>query len=310
MIRIKRIFRAVLRRLIALRWLRWLFLWHLYKKPIAHSEATISYMKKTGSRDESYWIGKLRFYAHIVDKGLHRGDFTKGHGISAFTCAKDALSHIHTQEGLSDPLVQWAVKRMRLYEEMQSGQSGKISEEYVSTKCSYADLVDVIQTRRSIRRYVEKPVDDETIQRIASVLDWAPTSCHRQPGRIYATNNLERVRQAVMLHTGAACFTDIYTPLFMTFCADSRLYNLPNELAIAHVDVSLGVQNCLLVAHSLGLSLTPLIWSHQGEWQECELRKMFAVPTYFEIIVSVVGGYPAGGTEMPPRKRLELFINN
>jgi nitroreductase len=308
MIRLSKIPGAVLRRLMAWRCLRWLFVSHLYRKPIAHSELIIVLIGKMKNLDESYWVGKVRQFAHVVDKGLHRGDFTNGHGVSAYQAAKGALARIQSQETLTDPLVQWASEKVCLYEQFQNGQAKRLQAEYVATECSYGNLIDAIKTRRSIRRFTEKPVEDEVIEKIASVLDWAPTSCHRQPGRVYASNNPDIVRQCLILHAGAGCFTDIYAPLLLSFCADSRLYRMPDELAIPFIDVSLGIQNCLLVAHSLGLSLTPLIWAYQGEWQERELREILSIPAHYQIILSAVGGYPDGGTQLPPRKRQELFI--
>lgn len=311
MIRMNKIPGAVMRRLMGLRCLRWLFVSYIYRKPIAHSETTIALMRNEDNLDESYWTGKIRQFAHVVDKGLHRGDFSKGHGSTGYKAAKNALSCLQTHKGLSqDPLVQWAAEKVCQYEQLQNGQGARIQAEYVTTKCSHEDLVDAIKTRRSIRRFTEKAIEDDVIKKIASVLDWAPTSCHRQPGKVFATNNPDIVRQCANLHVGASCFTDIYAPLFLTFCADSRLYRMPDELAIPYVDVSLGVQNCLLVAHALGISLTPLIWSYQGEWQERELRKIFSIPEHFQIILSTVGGYPDGGAQVPPRKRQELFIVN
>lgn len=308
--RIRQLKQSLCRCMFSTRRLRWLFISHLYRKPLAHSETIITLMRNKDNLDESYWIGKIRQYAHIVDKGLHRGDFTKGHGITSYRAAKDALARIKTSNGLNDPLVQWATKIIFLYEHSQNGRVQRRYSEHVPTRCLYDDLVDAIKTRRSIRRYLRKKVDNTVIQMIAEVMDWAPTSCHRQPGRIYASNQPSIVSHCVNLHAGAACFTDIYVPLFMTFCADTRLYRLPDELSIPYIDVSLGIQNCLLAAHALGLSLTPLIWSYQNEWQERELRKILSIPEHFQIILSTAGGYPDGGTQVPPRKRPELFIVN
>jgi nitroreductase len=258
--------------------------------------------------DESYWAGKLRQYAHMIDKGLHRGDFSKGHGAKAYGLAQAALSHIRLPERSEDPSVRWAVEKIRQYEKLQSGELPELRNGHVRTCCTYEDLLDAIRTRRSIRRYLNKPVGQEEIERITDVLDWAPTSCHRQPARVYASNDPDVVRRCVNLHAGAACFTDIYAPLLLVFCADGRLYSMPAELAMPYIDVALGVQNCVLVAHSLGLSLTLLTWANPSDAQERELRKIFSIPPYFRIVVSAVGGYPECGAQVPVRKNKELFV--
>jgi hypothetical protein len=151
-------------------------------------------------------------------------------------------------------------------------------------------------------------VDDKVVESITDVLDWSPTSCNRQPGRVYVTNNPHIVQQCVRLHQGAACFTDIRAPLFLTFCADPRLYDMPTEVAVPYIDVALGVENCVLVAHTLGLSLTLLTWALHSDEQDRELRRILDIPRDLQIIVSAVGGYPNGGAQVPARKRKELFI--
>jgi hypothetical protein len=82
----------------------------------------------------------------------------------------------------------------------------------------------------------------------------------------------------------------------------------PNEVALPYIDVSLGVQNCALVAHALGISLTLLTWAQQVDWQEHELRRLLDIPVHFQIIVSAAGGYPDRGVDVPVRKTKELFL--
>jgi len=278
----------------------------LYRRWIGPSEAVLRCKEETF--DETYWMGKFRQYAHVVDKGLHRGDFTKGHGSCCYQLAKEAFLHIKSERALNDPSIIWAMAKINQYEQIQTDGVLWMKTAHTGTTCRYEDLLDVIRTRRSIRRYVNRTVEDTVIEKIADVLNWSPTSCSRQPARLYATNNPAIVRKATNLHSGAACFTDIYAPLFLIFCADSRLYSMPGELSLPYIDVTLGVENCLLVAHTLGISLTPLTCTGLSDSQEHQLRELFGIPWYFQIVVSAVGGYPDGGAEVPARKTKEFFI--
>lgn len=308
-VKVKQFVRTGLYFFLRNRYLRRLFAYYLYRRLISQSEAVIALLRKD-KLDESYWMGKLRHYAHILDKGLYRCDFSKGHGTKAYGIAKRALSHITSREALRDPSVEWAARKIKQYEASQSGRLHEFRCQNIETSCKYEDLIDAIMTRRSVRHYIDKPVENEAIERIINVLDWSPTSCNRQPARVYATNNPTIVRQCVQQHVGAACFTDIYAPLFLVFCADSRVYEMPMEVAMPHVDVALGVQNCLLAAHTLGISLTLLTCTYLVDQQDRELRRIFEIPQHFQIIVSAVGGYTNSGVEVPARKNKELFIIN
>ena len=304
---LNRLVRAIFRRLSDNRFIRTLLSLYFYRKWVLPCEATIAVCKRQETLDEFYWMGKLRQYAHIIDKGLHRQDVSRGHGERVCRLAKNALTHIQSPWAMCDPSVKWAAEKIRLYEEYQSGESAGIKREYTGTTCKYEDLLNAIKTRRSIRYYLNKPVPTEIVEAIADVVDWSPTSCDRQPARIYATNEPDTVRQCVELHAGAACFAKIYAPLFLTFCADARLYALPAELAMPYIDVALGAQNCVLVAHTLGISLTLLTCGNWKDWQEHKFRNLLGIPQHLRIVVSAVGGYPDGGAEVPARKNRELF---
>lgn len=299
--------RTILSPLAGNRLLRKVFAYYFYRKWIVASETAFALRKNEKQLDDSYWVGMLRKYAHIVDKGLQRRDFSRGRGTRAYDQAKTALSHIQSHQTLEDPSVKWAVDKIRDYEEFQSGTLRTPKQNYAKTVCSYGQLLNVIKTRRSIRSYRNMAVSDELVHKITEVLDWCPTSCNRQTARVYAANNPKLVRECVQLHTGAACFTDIYAPLLLVFCADTRVYG-PNEVGLPYIDVSLGVQNCTLVAHTLGISLTLLTWAQHMDWQERELRRLLGIPEYIQIIVSAVGGYPDRGVDVPARKKKELFL--
>jgi len=305
---VRKLAKIIVRPFLMNRYVRRVLAFWLYRQSISHSEDMVALLRSPDELDDSYWMGKLRQYAHMVDKGLHRGDFSKGHGTWAYGMARDALAHIRSPEAMGDPSIQWSVRKIRQYEQYQASDLPGLTSEYIRTTCNHEQLLDAIKTRRCIRRYLEKPVPDALVEKIAEVVDWAPTSCHRQPARVYATNNPYIVRKCTELHAGAACFTDIYAPLFLVFCADARLYAMPTELFMPCIDVALGIQNCVLVAHTLGLSLTPLTWSYRKDRHETELRKLLDIPTDFQIVVGAVGGYPNGGVEVPPRKNRELFI--
>ena len=50
-------------------------------------------------------------------------------------------------------------------------------------------LIDVIKSRRSIRKYLDKPVKRELIDEIISVAITAPTAANKQPWKLIIINN-------------------------------------------------------------------------------------------------------------------------
>src|SRR3990167_1014308 len=44
-----------------------------------------------------------------------------------------------------------------------------------------ADIMDVIKSRRSIRKYLDKPISKEVIDRLIEAAKWAPSGMNEQP---------------------------------------------------------------------------------------------------------------------------------
>jgi nitroreductase len=276
-----------------------------YNELIEQAESIIDLRENHHSLDDFYWAQKLRKYAHIIDKGLERFDCEPGHSSSIYNSAQEALDHIKDSEMLKDASVLWAKKKLREYEHLQSEcQPFTKAETPLLTSSGYEDLLNVIMNRRSIRSYSNKTVQTDTIKSIVEVINWSPSSCNRQTSQIFVTNDPSRAAKCLKTSQGATGFSK-FVPCFMCFCADLRSYEMPSEILLPVLDVSLGIQNCCLVATTLGLSLTLLSWSLHTAQEEKELRRLLDIPNYFQIVVNGALGYPKCGVEVPSRKELK-----
>jgi len=276
-----------------------------YQEIIDDIEAVMA-LQRNGSRlDDDYWAQKLRQAAHIVDKGLQRYDCEPGHSARWYQAAQEALSQIRDPIALQDPSVVWAMQKISEYERLQSGKqpTRKCRTEF-EPRCKYEELLDGIKARRSIRFYSKRALDTEVIEKVIEVVNWSPTSCNRQTAKVFVTNNPSLVRSCLATCRGATGFSE-FVPCFLCFCADLRSYRMPKEMLLPVIDVSLGIQNCCLIAHSLGLSLTLLTWAEHSDEDERILRSVLEIPDHYQIIVNGTLGYPECAAEVPPRKALE-----
>ncbi len=285
--------------------MRYLLVHYYYRNIIRCSERVFQLRRKANTQDGAFWANELRKNAHILDKGLQRKDWETGHGTVAFRKAKYALTKIIDEDLLSDPSVKWAKSKIREFE-AENG-SRKSAPVLLSTSCSYESLLDVVRTRRSIRHFKDEPISNEDIRRIVEVVNWSPTSCHRQTAKVFVATEPKSVKQCMDLCAGSSGFGR-RVPLFICFCSDFRAYQMPVEGFLPHIDVSLGIQNCNLIAHSLGVSLTMLSWAQSTEREDREMRKLLRIPQEYGIIVNAVGGYPACGAPTPERKTLSSTL--
>jgi len=251
---------------------------------------------------------RLRQLAHILDKGMQRKDYEIGRSLRYYEEATKILQGITDPELLSDPSVIWACRKLNDYQKMQHDPQGCSPHVLQGTHCSYDDFFDMATTRRSCRDFRSERVSDETIRQVLQVVNWAPSSCNRQTAHVFVTNDPDLARRSMRSCCGATCFSD-FVPVFISFCADVRAYGGPHEAMMPYIDIALGVQNCNLAAHCLGLSLTLLTWAQRSKDDDRSLRHMLGIPDYCEIIVNGVLGYPQTGVETPARKSLEHTVH-
>jgi F420 biosynthesis protein FbiB-like protein len=142
-------------------------------------------------------------------------------------------------------------------------------------------MLNAIQSRRSIRRYADVPVDDAAIHELLEAARWAPSAHNRQPWRFCIVRSVEAIRrlasamndrlradlaadgvpQAAIETDAARSFTRITSaPVVIVLCltmADMDVYpdalRAASEHTMAVQSTAMAGQNLLLAAHALNL---------------------------------------------------------
>lgn len=266
----------------------------------------IEHMQVTAESDPEYWASMLRKYVHILDKGLNRPDFELGHSRQCYEAAINAFGKIRPPYD-SDPSVMWARKKVAEYEQRQINPvSPGVSEIKPNSEDDYNTLMRLIRGRRSVRTYAARAVEIDKLKTIVEAVNWSPSSCNRQPAKVFIAANPSLAVECAKTCAGATCFSG--EACFVSFCADMRVYNLPEEFLLPNLDIGLGIQNCLLVAHTLGISMTLLSWSQHTHEEDGKLRLLLGIPPHCRVIVNALSGYPALEAEPPARKGLEQTL--
>jgi len=278
-----------------------------YRHLVREFEYAAELVANRGCLDDNYWCAVLRKQAHILDKGLQRLDREPCHGACAYRQAVEALGMIEGGAARCDPSVRWAVQTIRRYERLQEEGAVDCADPPNEDLSHLHDgLVRVIRSRRSIRRFGDRLVEDGVLHRIATGLDWSATSCNRQPACVFVTNDPVLARECSTTWKGVTGFGESI-PAFLVFCADLRPYSMPQEALLPTLDVALGVQNCCLMATVLGLSLVLLSWALHTEPEEERLRTLLGIPRHYQIVVGGALGYPECGAQVPERKAHSVY---
>lgn len=147
------------------------------------------------------------------------------------------------------------------------------------------DFLKLAQERYSVRKFLDRQIEQDTIHRILKAGHLAPTACNRQPQRILVINSEESVSK---LKKCTKCHFD--APAAMLICYDKddcwqRKYD--GELS-GQTDAGIVTTHMMLEAFTLGVGTT---WVMHFDPEA--VKAEFEVPDNFEPVALLVMGYPA-----------------
>lgn len=159
------------------------------------------------------------------------------------------------------------------------------------------DFLKLAAERYSVRKFKDKPIEQESIDKILTAAQIAPTGCNYQPQRILVINNEEALTK---LKDCTRCHFD--APCAMLVCYNkeecwTRPYD-GNQSGI--VDASIVTTHMMLEAWELGVGSTWVM-----HFNPFKMREVFNIPENIEPVALLVMGYPADDAE--PNERHTRF---
>lgn len=110
------------------------------------------------------------------------------------------------------------------------------------------DALEVIYTRRSIRRFTGEVISDELLQKILKAGFQAPSAHNRQPWEFVVINDKNKLRKVMEFHRYAQMAENAGCGILV--CGDS---SKQQTLGFLVEDCSAAIENMLLAIHSLNL---------------------------------------------------------
>ncbi|HUT80269.1 MAG TPA: nitroreductase family protein [Candidatus Bathyarchaeia archaeon] len=161
------------------------------------------------------------------------------------------------------------------------------------------DALELLKTRRSIRKYKQQPVEEDKLLKCLEAARWAPSASNKQPWEFIVVKD-EKMRKK---------FAEIHP--YAKFVAESPVVFIPLTNPEIHAkyhmsDTALTILHFMIEAHSLGLGTC---WAGViGTSFEPELKKLLNVPKHLNILALVALGYP-DQTRESSRKALDELIH-
>ena len=163
------------------------------------------------------------------------------------------------------------------------------------------DFFDLASQRYSCRKFSDKPVEDEKIQKILEAGRLAPTAKNGQPQCIYVVNSAEMREK---LKDASPCTFD--APVIFVMCGDVKdcWHDPYTGRPRAEMDVSIITTHMMLEAADLGLGSTWVCMANPHK-----LHTMLDMPEKHYPYCILPVGYPADDAEPSERHTLRKEVS-
>jgi nitroreductase len=147
------------------------------------------------------------------------------------------------------------------------------------------DLLEGIYSRRSQRRYSDRPVDREQVLEIIKAGTWAPSGLNNQPWRFVVVSE-DALREKI---AGLTKYSRVVleAPVAIAVFVDREaMYHDIKD----HQAMGACLQNMLLAAHGLGLGA---VWLGEILRNSEAVRQVLELPKSLELMALVAVGHPS-----------------
>ena len=160
--------------------------------------------------------------------------------------------------------------------------------------------MQAIRARRSIRKFLDRPIEEEKLLTILEAGRLAPSARNMQDCRFIVVRDAA-TRQKLAVAARDQQFVG-QAPVVIAACGTSDLVMTCGQPAYA-IDVAIALDHMTLAAASLGLGTC---WI--GAFYEDKVKEILGVPPEIRVVALMPLGYPAVEPEPRPRNSLDEVI--
>jgi len=173
------------------------------------------------------------------------------------------------------------------------------------------DLMELIKERRSIRKYQDKAVTEEQLNRILESVQWAPSWANTQCWEVIVVKDpaIKEKLQGTLVKNPAGKAM-VQAPVVLVICGKMQSSGYYKGQITTKFggwfmfDLGIATQNICLTAYSLGLG-TVIV----GLFDHNKSKEILGVPYDYEVVTMIPLGYPAKESEAPKRREISEFIH-
>jgi len=160
------------------------------------------------------------------------------------------------------------------------------------------DLLELIKTRRSVRKYINKPIPWDDISNITDAGRYAPSSGNLQNWKFIVV--LDKEKRKAIADASLKQYWMETAPVHIVIISEpqkaERYYGTRGERLYSVQNCAAAAQNMILEAHNLGLSSC---WV--GAFDEEMVKRTLRIPAEARPQIILTIGYPAEQPDKPAK---------
>lgn len=155
---------------------------------------------------------------------------------------------------------------------------------------SYEALAELAKRRRSVRWFLQQPVERELIDKALELGVQAPSACNRQPFEFRIFDDRELVQKVINIPFGLAGYGH-NVPVVAVVIGQQRHYFDERDRHLIYIDASLAIMGFLFALETLGLSSCCVNWP-DVESNERKMATLLNLAPDERPVMCLAIGYP------------------
>jgi len=167
----------------------------------------------------------------------------------------------------------------------------------------FSSLMDLIETRRSIRSYKPQAVEEEKLNYILQAFRKAPSAKNLQPWKLVVVKDKKKISDLSIACNNQTFLVE--APILIVACAkEDEAYEVMGGYMNSYpIDVSLALEHLILAATEKGLGTC---WI--GAFKEKLVKDLLDIPENVRVVAITPVGYPAVEGRIRSRKSLSEIV--
>ena len=169
---------------------------------------------------------------------------------------------------------------------------------------SFTTLMELIETRRSIRSYKDQEIEEDKLDYVLQAFRKAPSAKNLQPWKLVVAKNKKVIKDLAI-----ACNNQTFmeeAPVIIVACAkEEEAYGTMGGYMNSYpIDIAIALEHLILAATEKGLGTC---WI--GAFKEQLVKGILGVPENVKVVALTPLGYPAREASVRGRKPLTEIIS-